>query len=231
MAESAAPVDVARASRSRGFPAHITPAVILGAALWTFSVVFFIVQVIAIAVFIRPYSFATNLISDLGNTACGPVICSPLHGFMNATFVVVGLCHALGGLATYRAWPRPRLGYVGVQLLVIAGAGLIVAGLSPENLDPGGHARGALTGLAALNLAMLALGWSMLTAQRWLGAATLAAGITGFVGLALFLSGTGSAAITERTADYPSAAIVVILGAWMLASAVSQSRRSVAAPG
>lgn len=33
-----------------------------------------------------PYSLAMNLISDLGNTTCGPDICSLLHGFMNATF-------------------------------------------------------------------------------------------------------------------------------------------------
>jgi hypothetical protein len=51
------------------FPAAITRGVILGAILWTVSIIFFVDQAIAIAAFSRPYSLATNLISDLGNTA------------------------------------------------------------------------------------------------------------------------------------------------------------------
>ena len=49
-------------------------------------------------------------------------------------------------------------------VLAIAGAGLIVAGLAPENVDPAGQDWGALVRLVCLNLAMLVLGWSLLSA-------------------------------------------------------------------
>ena len=142
---------------------------------------------------------------------------------MNATFIVVGLCHAIGALATYRAWPRSRPGSVGVLVLAIAGAGLVVAGLSPENVDPAGHDAGALAGLVSLNLAMLVLGWSILSARRWLARVTYSTGIVGFVGLGLFLfAGSGvPVGVSERLADYPGAAMVVVLGTCLLASAVT----------
>ncbi len=222
--------NAAPSSRPPTFPAVTNRRVVLGAALWTLSVLFFIDQAIAIAASRRPYSLATNLISDLGNTTCGPAICSPLHTFVNATFVVVGLCHALGALASHRAWPRVRSGRLGVELLAIAGAGLIVAGLSPENVDPAAHARGALVGLVALNLAMLALGWSILAVKPRLGRLAQGAGVVGLVGTGYFLAGSGAPGIAERIADYPSAAMVVVLGATLLVSIVSQARPAVA-PG
>jgi hypothetical protein len=58
----------------RSFPAVASGRVALGAALWTVSILFFIDQAIAMAASSRPYSLATNLISDLGSTACGPSI-------------------------------------------------------------------------------------------------------------------------------------------------------------
>jgi hypothetical membrane protein len=66
--------------------------------------VFFADQAIVQAASAAPYSLTTNLISDLGNTACGSDICSPLHAFMNTTFVVVGVFHGLGAITTYHAW-------------------------------------------------------------------------------------------------------------------------------
>ncbi len=202
------------------FPAAVTRAVTVGAALWTLSVVFFVVQAIAIAASARPYSLATNLISDLGNTSCGPDICSPLHGLVNATFVVVGLCHGFGAAGTYRAWPRRNPATFGVPLLFVAGAGLIVAGLAPENVSPDVHRAWALAGLICLNLGMLALGWSVMPVRRWLGGLALSAGVVGLVGLALFLASPGPIATgaAERLADYPGAAMVVVLGIVLLRS-------------
>ena len=83
------PLDEARAPGTM-FPAATPRAVVLGAVLWVLSSAFFVDQLIAQAASARPYSMATNLISDLGVTACGPAVCSPLHGFMKATFVAVG---------------------------------------------------------------------------------------------------------------------------------------------
>jgi hypothetical membrane protein len=208
------------------FPATISRGVMLGAALWTLSIIFFIVQAIAIGDFSPPYSLATNLISDLGNTACTPDLCSPLHTFVNAAFIAVGLCHVLGAAATFRAWPRVRSVNVGIDFLVVAGVGLMVAGLAPENVAPGAHAAGALVGLVAINVAMLALGWSLQPIRQGLGRLTLGAGIVGVVGLGYFLSGQGLPGITERIADYPSAAMVVVLGATILLATPAQRVRA-----
>ena len=218
------------------FPAVVGPDVIVGGVLWTASIVFFVGQAIAQAASTRPFDLATNLISDLGNTACGPAICSPLHGFMNATFIVVGLCHGFGALATYRAWPRRGLGYLGVLghlgllAVAIAGAGLVVAGLAPENVDAAAHATGALLGLVALNLGMIGLGLTVIRARRPLGVLAFDAGVIGFIGLGLFLSGTtGAPGVAERIADYPSAAMIVVLGVYLLVAAVVARRRPLTA--
>lgn len=208
-------------------PATTSRPFVLGAALWLVSVVFFVVQAVAQAASTRPYHLTTNLISDLGNTACGPDICSPRHTLVNATFVVVGVCHLAGALLTVKAWPRQRLGLVGAGFIAVAGAGLVVAGLAPENVNGALHAAGALTGLIALNLGLIALGVSMLAGRPGPGRLTMSAGIVGFVGLGTFLARpTGTA---ERLADWPGAAMVVILGAMLLA--VAAAGRSTHATG
>jgi hypothetical membrane protein len=151
---------------SRTFPAVMTRTVVFGAVLWTLSMVFFVDQVIVQLASARPYDLATNLISDLGNSACGPAICSPLHAFMNATFVVVGAFHWIGAASIRPALPRRRLSLAGAVLVALAGWGLIFAGLTPENVDGARHAFGAIVGLASLNLAMIVLGVCLLPARQ-----------------------------------------------------------------
>ena len=57
---------------------------VLGAGAWTLSLAFFVIQGVAQAASARPFSLQTNLISDLGNTACGREICSPLLVIANS---------------------------------------------------------------------------------------------------------------------------------------------------
>ncbi len=106
--------------------------------------------------------------------------------------------------------------------LLVAGSGLIVAGLAPENERASVHATGALIGLVSLNVAMIVLGRSIQHATRWLGTVALTAGIVGFAGLGLFLDGVGGvpAGAAERVADFPGAAMVDLFGVYLLASAV-----------
>ena len=171
----------------RRFPATINRAVTIGGVLWSASIVFFVSQAIVQAASVSSYSIATNLISDLGNTACGREICSPWHTFMNATFVFVGLCHCFGSIATRQSWPHTS-GTFGVGVLALAGAGLIVAGLAPENVNVEAHSVGALVGLVCLNVAVIVLGSVIVNVQRWLGVIAITAGSVGFIGLGLFLN-------------------------------------------
>ena len=186
------------------------------------------VQAIAQAASARPYSLTTNLISDLGNSGCGPAICSPLHGLINATFVLVGLLHLVGAVATWRAWPRYAGTMVGLALLAVAGVGLIIAGLAPENERQIAHGIGALIGLVSLNVAMIVLGSTLWEAARWLSIVTRVAGIVGLIGLGAFLNRAAGfpLGVVERIADYPGAAMVVVLGTYLLVSAGLGKRHS-----
>ncbi|MEJ2667467.1 MAG: DUF998 domain-containing protein [Deinococcales bacterium] len=227
LAERSSPSpDAARTSDTETFPAAVSLPVVIGAACWALSIAFFVNQAIVQAAFIGPYELATNVISDLGNTACGSAICSPLHRLMNVTFIVVGAFHWLGAITTLPAWPRRGLGNVGRALLALAGVGLIVVGAAPENVYGPIHAYGALVGLVSLNLGMIVLGLAIVRARRWLGLLALGAGIVGFVGLLSFLSGRLAPGVAERLADYPGAAMIVVFGVVLLAAALAQRGRA-----
>ena len=210
--------------RGPGFPAVVKRPIIFGAVCWTLSILFFVGQAVVQSASARPYSLLTNLISDLGNTACGPAVCSPLHVLMNATFILVGLLHWTGAATTRQAWPRKRLQLPVAVLLALAGWGLAYAGLFPENVAPVSHAFGALLGLCSLNAGMIVLGLALMPAARALGGLVLAAGIAGGLGLLLFLTHAFDLppGLAERVADYPGAAMFVVLGTVLLA----KTRRS-----
>jgi hypothetical protein len=108
-------------------------------------------------------------------------------------------------------------------LIALAGTGLTLAGLAPENVAPGLHTLGALYGIVALNVGMTLLGLALQRAAPRLGAMVLVAGIAGLVGTVLFLSSVAGVPLgaAERIADYPAAAMLVVLGAYLLGSAVS----------
>jgi hypothetical membrane protein len=199
--------------------------ILIGAACWTLSIVFFINQAIVQAATTHPYSLTGNLISDLGITTCGPFsnggyhvdVCSPLHGLMDGTFVAVGVLQVIGAIATRRAWPLPRA-YPGLALLGLAGLGLVVVGLAPENVNLSLHSTAATFGIEFLNIAMLILGIALLRPTPWLGVVTLLAGISGIVGAIIFGESLGGIPIgtAERLAVYPSVAMVALLGLYLL---------------
>lgn len=198
----------------------------LGAVGWALSIAFFVVQAIAQAASARPFSLATNLISDLGNTACGSAVCSPLHNLMNATFIVVGLLHWGGAAMTWRAWPTGLQSRAGLILLALAGWGLAYAGVFPENVTPENHRVGALLGLVSLNVSMLLLGSVLLESARTAGVLALLSGVVGLTAFGLFLSQSAwlPTGISERLADYPAAAMVIFMGALILVRAARLGR-------
>jgi hypothetical membrane protein len=215
------------------FPAVIDKQVVIGAACWTLSIAFFIDQAIAQAATTLPYSLSGNLISDLGITACGPFanggyhvdVCSPLHGFMDATFVVVGLLQVVGAIATRRAWPLPNA-YAGLVFMALAGVGLAVVGLAPENVNLSLHSNAATAGIDLLNIAMIILGVALVRVNPWLGTVTLLAGIAGIVGAVIFFESLGGVPVgtAERLAVYPALAMVVVLGVYLLWGAARRGR-------
>lgn len=219
------------APSSPAFPVRMTWLVVVGGAAWTLSAVFFVVQWVAQARFTPGFDPATLLISDLGRTTCSPTACSPLHSLVNATFVTVGALHWLGAIVTLQAWPRGRRAAVGRALLALAGAGLVIVGLAPEDVQAAVHARGAVLGLLCLNLAMIALASAIYSGRRRLATFAGAAGWIGLIGFVLFVTHALPAGIAERLADYPAAAMVVVFGGVLLVEVGRRDRGVVRGAG
>jgi hypothetical membrane protein len=70
------------------------------------TIQFFVFHVIVELAWSQPYSWAQNNISDLGNVTCGAwgengrYVCSPLHAWMNTSFVLKGMLLAAGLVLT-----------------------------------------------------------------------------------------------------------------------------------
>ena len=134
-----------------------------GPAMWMLAIVFFVAQLLVAYPWRskaplpsgispeHPYSFFANTISDLGMTSKfhygTPPIWSPWHAVMNAAFVLLGILMISGSLAVYQEftegnsriwWARFGFGLQGV-----AGVGVIIVGLKPENTPSHWHVFGA----------------------------------------------------------------------------------------
>jgi len=218
------------------FPESADRQVAIGGACWALTVVFFIGQAVAQAASTVPYSLWSNYISDLGNTGCGPfalgtyhtVVCTPLSGVMNAAFVVSGLLTLAGAVGTRPAWPRRRLTAVGLVLLGLAGAGQVLVGFRPENVDISLHGVGALFGIGGGNLGVLLVGLGVWRADRLTGVLSVVVGVVGVVAFVLLGSAPAlglGIGFVERVAVYPLVAWLIGAGAFLLWSATSAGRQ------
>lgn len=192
----------------------------VGGALWALLTIYFVAQAVSQAAWTAPYSLIDNRVSDLGNTACGQTmagtyICSPLHMVMNLGLVLTGVLMLLGLILTRHEWPRRRLTTWGLVFLVVTGAGTILVGLSPENVNVPLHLLGALnipSGCVGLLLLGLA---NRQVRPRTAGLALALAGI-GFVGMLsgpvlVLLFGHGGG-LSERLALYPPILWMIMVG-------------------
>jgi hypothetical membrane protein len=175
---------------------------IFGSVLWTLCLQYFIAEAIAISGWPGSYSLRENYISDLGAAHCGAsaggpvgaqsVICSPLHLLMNASFLLQGLLIVFGALLVRPSFPKRGLWAAAMRLIGVAGVGVFVVGLAPEDVAPKLHFVGAVANLVCCNAGMAAMGIAML---HWkepayaMGLIALAAGMTGLFGFAFLAVG------------------------------------------
>jgi hypothetical membrane protein len=206
---------------------HIT-AILGGAVYIIANVQFGLAQVVAAAAWNPPYNWLTNVISDLGNTACGQFavhgatsyVCSPRHAVMNTSFVISGVLLIVGTLALWRMWPARRMTTVALLLLVISGVGKMIVGFVPENTNAALHTLGASNILIG-SVAILLISLAVLSQSRALAITGLVISIVSlsatilwtaaqYAGPALDLGlGTGG---MERLADYPTNVWLIIVG-------------------
>jgi hypothetical membrane protein len=199
----------------RGFPR-------LGPGLYILSIQYFLAQVVVARDWSPPYSVSRNTISDLGNTRCGTYgdrfVCSPLHGVMNASFVVLGLAMTLGSLLMLRRFPGSRAARLGLAAMAISGIGVLMVGVFPENTIPALHGTGAGITFLVGNAALIVLGYA-LNLPASLRFYSLLSGTVALVALGCFASGhylglgEGGA---ERVVAYPQTAWLIVAGLYLL---------------
>ena len=188
----------------------------VGGFLWILAMVqYFVAQFVVAAQWRTPYSWWDNYISDLGNTACGQFmgnyVCSPLAGVMNASFIIAGLLTVAGVGLLRSVWPETGMATVGVLLWIIAGAGKVLIGVTPENENLPMHMIGALN-IPLGSVAILLLALSVRHSR--LGVFGIGVAVVGLGGTALSIFapdfiGVGGA---ERLAGYPGDIWLFVVG-------------------
>jgi hypothetical membrane protein len=199
-----------------------TAHLLLGAIVWMLSIQYFITQFLVAKGWAQPYSILHNTISDLGNTVCGPYrgsfVCSPYHGWMNVSFVALGLSMSLGSLLLYRHYTTGRVSALGFGLLSLAGLGTVLVGVFPENTVSALHIIGAALPFLLGNLALVLLGYT-LQLPKVLRYYTICSGVVALAALTLFFThtylGIGIGGM-ERITAYPQTVWLVVFGAYSL---------------
>lgn len=190
----------------------------LGPLLWIAAIQYFLVQLLVARDWVPAYSITHNTISDLGNTACGTYVssyvCSPLHGLMNVSFIVLGACMALGALLISTLYKKTLASLVGFSCLVAAGIGTILVGIFPENTISGAHILGAALAFLIGNIGLVVLGFG-LSMLKPLRIYTLASGIIALLALVFFVThtylGIGEGGM-ERISAYPQTLWLIAFG-------------------
>ena len=196
----------------------------LGPLLWFLSIQYYVVQVLVALDWAKPYSLARNTISDLANTHCGlygsKFVCSPLHGVMNTSFVVLAITMLLGALLIGKRLATNAVSALGFIFIALAGIGNLLVGLFPENTVSSLHILGAALTFVFGNVGMLILGLSLTQKiPKSVRLYTLFSGCVGLVALGLFMSrhylGIGIGGM-ERFTAYPQSIWMTIFGIYLL---------------
>ncbi|MCG0289900.1 DUF998 domain-containing protein [Streptomyces sp. PSAA01] len=196
----------------------------IGYSAWVAGVVqFFAVHWFVESAWARPYSWARNNISDLGNAHCAlqsdpepRYVCSPEHAAMNASFIALGTLLVVGTVLTGALWRRGSTSAVTRCLLAGAGVGFVLAGLAPADVHENQHVLGALLIMGTANIGLFLAGTRLAEdVPVPLRRLTTLLGITALTAFGLFLSGhylgLGMGGM-ERVAAFPLLAWALVVG-------------------
>ncbi len=194
---------------------------LLGSFCWIASLQYFIVQLIVSSRWPVAYSWGNNAISDLGNTVCGDYgpryVCSPAHGLMNLSFIVLGLTMMSGAVFIYQSFHKSFWTLVGFTGMGLSGLGAILVGIFPENVNAVLHLSGASLAFLVGNFAVVILGFTLNVSKR-IRYYTLATGIIGLIAAGLFAmniyAGLGLGGM-ERLALYLQTIWLIVFGAYL----------------
>lgn len=197
----------------------------MGPLIVVLSSWYFAAQVLVAWVFRPQYSFASNVISDLGETACppkAPGICSPLHVVFDLSIAILGAAMIAGAFLIFSEFSfsshrRERAAALaGFACMGLGGIGAILVGIFPENVNTAHlHTVGTVMAIGFGQLAILILGLVLREIPDWLrefmivtSLLVLLAGIS-IAGKHQF--GVGAGAL-ERLAQYPESLWLILFG-------------------
>lgn len=203
---------------------------LIGPLVWVLGLQYFVAQVITARAWPRPYSWSTDMISDLGNTACGyygqRYVCSPQHGLMNASLILLGITMAVGALLIYQEFKESKATLLCFLLMAVAGIGAMMVGLVPENVHVNIHGAAAFMALAVGNFSIVLLSLVLHKANIYLRTFTFVLGAASLSALAMFFSGRYfglGAGGMERLASYPQTIWLILFGIYMMSNHYRQS--------
>lgn len=194
----------------------------LGYFLYAVSLQYFVVQVVVASRWSPAYNLRANTISDLGNTVCGRFngrpVCSPLHSLMNLSFGTLGVTMVVGSLLINFCVPARRGTRRGLSAMSVAGSGVLLVGVFPENTVSALHGIAAALPFTVGNIAVVGLGLT-LPLPRLLRVFSVLAGSAALVALVCYASnqdwGLGEGGI-ERVVAYPQTLWLVVVGMYFI---------------
>lgn len=190
---------------------------------------YFAAQVLVAWVFRPQYSFVSNVISDLGNTAACPPkdsgICSPLYVVFDASVAILGVAMIVGAFLIFSEFSfsehrRERAAALGgFGCMALGGAGAIVVGSRPENVNTAHlHTVGAAMAIGFGQLAILILGLVLREIDDWLREFMIVTSLFVLLaGTCLAFNrqfGIGEGAM-ERIAQYPQSLWLILFGLYI----------------
>lgn len=198
----------------------------LGAVMWGVRPLYFVAELAAAAWSTAAYSFTGNTVSDLGAAGCTTIersgtpvpVCSPAHHLMNGSFIVFGLLMALGAVLLFGRFGRGPLAVVLTALLVLSGASSIATGLTPLDLNPGGHVLAATPLFLAQPVALVVLGLLLRDRRPRTAAGLMVTGVVCAVAAGTFIGVDQAIGITERIALWPVFVALAVVGVQELRS-------------
>jgi hypothetical membrane protein len=193
----------------------------IGPAFWIVSIQYFLTQIFVALTWPVSYSYFSNAISDLGNTACGlyaeRYVCSPYYTWMNASFIVLGATMIAGSALIYQEFRSNNANKIGFGFMALAGLGTILVGLFPENTIAPLHFSGAFLAFVLGNIALIIFGLSLGLSGTF-KTYTIISGAVALVAVPFFFAkiyfGLGFGGM-ERVVAYPQAIWLIAFGIYM----------------
>jgi len=206
----------------------------LGPSLFVLAVAYFVVQVTVASAFTPNYSWLRNSISDLGNTACGSMLCSPRHVWMNREFWALGVVMAAGSVLIYHEFapsPTPEERLIarwGFASLTIGGVGAVLVGTFPENTVGYMHILGAGLAIGIGTVGIFGLGMvlpDLPSPLRWSMRLAPPFAVLALILFACHVDLDVGSGFVERIAAYPETLWLIVFGIYIMSSHGTRQRR------